>query len=115
MELFSQFLDQLTEVDTTVSGVIEYSFCSISLIFNIIELHLQFQTRCDLTASVQCVVLLTYGLDELLHVVDSCATVNLFQLADRRIVFLAFALFLDELAHHGHYSDVMSDSCFHRN
>ena len=111
MEFFGQFLNQLTEVDTAVSGVIENSFCSISLILNIVELHLKLQARCYLAASVKCVIFLTDGFKELLHVVDTCAALYFFQLRDRCVGLLTLALFLDEFAHHGHDTDVMTYGC----
>ena len=115
MELFGEFLDELTEVDATVGGVVEDGFSPIALILNVVELHIEFQARCNLTATVQGVVFLTDGFEELLHVVDTSTAVNLFELRHRSVILFAFALFLDELAHHGHYADVVSDGCLHRN
>ena len=115
MKLFSQSFNQLTEIHAAIGGVIENSFCLIPLIFNVIQLHLKLQTRCYLAAAVQSVFLLADGFEELLHIVDARATVNFPQFTYRSVVFLAFALFLDEFAHHCHNADVVSDGCLNRN
>ena len=67
-ESFGKYLNQLAEVHTLVSNVVENSLVAVALIFHITDFHIQIQVQRNLAGTDHGRMFLCFRFVELLHI-----------------------------------------------
>ena len=107
MEGGSQVFDQLAEIHTLVSNIIEDGFVAVALILHITDFHVQPQVLCYLTALNHGTVLTSLGLVVFIHVNGFGNTVDALNVISRFQVGL-FHLQAHQTAGQRHHADIVT-------
>lgn len=111
MECVCQDFYQLSEINATVSYVVEYGLAAVTLIFYIANLHFQSEIFGNLTGPYHSIVFQCFGLIVFFNVNFACLSVYA---PDFRIGFKACFLHLEQYQPSGkcHSADVVSGRGF---
>ena len=114
MEGFGKYLDELSEVHTSVGNVVEDCLVAVSLVFHIAYLHIQVEAQSYLAGTNHGGVLACLRFVVFLHIHRLCLAVDALDVGFR---FDAGFLHLQrhEASGQCHHADVMSGSGFHGN
>ena len=113
-ESFGKYLNQLAEVHTFVSNVVEDGLIAVALIFHITDFHIQVQVQCDLAGTDHGRMFLCFRFVEFLHIHRFCFPVDSLYFNISLEVGLLH-LQRDESSRQGYDADVMSRSSFYGN
>ena len=113
MESGSQILNQLPEVHTLISDIVEDGLVAIALILHIANLHLQTESLGNHTTLYHRRVLASLRLAELLHINLTGNTVNALDVISRFQIGLLDLQF-HQSARQCHHADIMSGTGFYR-
>ena len=83
VEHLSQYLNELTEIDTTFGNVVEDGFIAIALILNITYLHFQSEFLCSLSRLYHRTMFTCLGFAVFLHISRTCNTIDAFKFLTR--------------------------------
>ena len=112
MESGGKVFDELAEVDTLVSDIVEDRLVAIPLVLHVTDFHLQSQPLGYLPALYHGSVFPLLRLMVFLHVDRACDTVDTLDIVSTlEVCFLN--LQFDESSSEGHHSDVMSRVSLH--
>ena len=114
VEVVRQHLDELTEVNARFRNVVEDGFVSVTLVFNVSDLHVQTQLLRNLTRTDHGLLLQRLRLLPFLKVCRSCLAIDALDLEFLKVNPVLLHLHQHKTTHQRHFSYVVTRRRLHR-